>query len=100
MFGLPMALTMASHFLFVREAIMMSVKTSLFCATLWAATVATPPAPMISTLPILRSLVTSYGLLSFRFLSVFKVGISVGHKDVIPLQELSHVRGVNAVTVV
>ena len=43
---------MASHFDFVRLAIMISLKTSAFFATFTAATVATPPAPMMSTFPI------------------------------------------------
>ena len=47
-----MALAMASHFERVRLAIMMSVNTSGFCATLCATTVPTPPAPIISTFPI------------------------------------------------
>jgi hypothetical protein len=42
----------ASHLLFVRLAIMISSKTSLFWQHLWIATLATPPQPMISALPI------------------------------------------------
>ena len=50
MSGRPIAFTMASHFDFVRLAIIISPNTSVFFATLWAATVATPPAPIINTL--------------------------------------------------
>ena len=47
----PMRLTLsmiASHFDTVREAMQMSPSTSLCIAALWAATWATPPAPMIN----------------------------------------------------
>lgn len=44
---------MASHFETVREASVMSVKTSESCAHLWATTEPTPPAPMIRTVDIL-----------------------------------------------
>ena len=41
---------MASHLDWVREAIITSEKISGCEATLWATTVATPPAPIIMTL--------------------------------------------------
>ena len=48
----PLRLTLsmiASHLDTVREAMQMSPSTSLCIAALWAATWATPPAPMINT---------------------------------------------------
>ncbi len=48
----PLRLTLsmiASHFDTVRDAMQMSPSTSLCIAALWAATWATPPAPMINT---------------------------------------------------
>ena len=51
----PMLSTIASHFDWVREAMQMSPSSSLCMAALWAATWATPPAPMISTLRLVMS---------------------------------------------
>ena len=58
-----MASTILSHFSFLRLAIMKSVNTSAFCAILNAATVATPPAPIINTFPIVVVMIVF--LLSF-----------------------------------
>ena len=74
--GLPMAFTTASHFDFVRLAIMMSVNTSGFCATLCATTVPTPPAPIINTLPI------SSFLLCCSLYYIYVYAISVGEDSV------------------
>ena len=45
----------ASHLLLVRDAIIISSKTSLFWQHLWITTPATPPQPMINALPIVNS---------------------------------------------
>lgn len=42
----------ASHFDFVREAIMISLNSSEFWQHLWMATLATPPQPMIKAFPM------------------------------------------------
>ena len=58
----PLRLTLsmiASHFDTVREAMQMSPSTSLCIAALWAATWATPPAPMINTFFFIADLLTT-----------------------------------------
>src|SRR5574344_2007007 len=62
-----MASTILSHFSLRRLAIMKSVNTSAFCAILNAATVATPPAPIIRILLI----VIMYFLLIIYFISPY-----------------------------
>ena len=74
MLGLPIAFTIASHLDFVRLAIIISVNTSGFWATLCATTVPTPPAPIIRTLPISfnnKLRVTNYKLKDGIFPSPF-----------------------------
>ena len=43
----------ASHFAFVREAIMISENAALFWQHLWMATLATPPQPMMRAFPMI-----------------------------------------------